>query len=104
MPRRLLDFVGVFGSVYLGVCAVLLVWATVVTVGDSSDESMAGVIPFLAAAPTSFVFLALPANGVVFFTAVLAGAAINAVIIGWCTRALRRGGRPPERPGTYGRQ
>ncbi|WP_405501795.1 SCO4225 family membrane protein [Streptomyces anulatus] len=104
MPRRLRDFVGVFGLVYLGVCAVLLVWATVVTVGDSSDESMAGVIPLLATAPTSFVFLALPANAVVFFTAVLAGAAINAGIIGWCARALRRGGRPPEGPVTYGRQ
>nr|WP_307792705.1 hypothetical protein [Streptomyces sp. HB132] len=66
----------------------------VVTLGDSSDESMAGVIPLLATAPASLLFLMLPANSVVFFTAVVVGAAVNAGIIGWCTRALRRGGRP----------
>lgn len=96
LPRRLCDHVGVFGFVYLGVCAVLLVWAVVVTAGDSSDESMAGVIPLLATAPTSFVFLVLPANSLVFFTAVPVGAAVNAVIIGWCTRALHRDGRPDD--------
>ncbi|WP_371584434.1 hypothetical protein [Streptomyces sp. NBC_01314] len=29
----------------------------------------------------------LPANSVVFFTAVAVGAAVNAAIIGWCTRS-----------------
>ncbi|MFI7083096.1 SCO4225 family membrane protein [Streptomyces anulatus] len=94
VPRRLLDHVGVPALVYLGVCAGLLVWALVVTAGETTDASMAGVIPFLATAPTSLVFLMLPANGFAFFTAIAVGAAINAAIIGWCTRTLRRGGRP----------
>ncbi|MFD8061271.1 SCO4225 family membrane protein [Streptomyces cyaneofuscatus] len=80
--------------------AALLVRAWAVTVADDSDdsddsdESMAGVIPFLATAPVSFVFLMLPANGVVFVIAIVVGAAVNATVIGWCARALRRGGRP----------
>ncbi|WNI29677.1 response regulator transcription factor [Streptomyces sp. ITFR-6] len=41
------------GLVYLGACAVLLVWALVVTAVDSSGESMAGVIPVLATAPAA---------------------------------------------------
>ncbi|WP_405893575.1 hypothetical protein OG272_14710 [Streptomyces sp. NBC_00104] len=94
VPRRLRDHVGVVGLVYLGVCAVLLVWALVVTIGDSTDESMAGVIPLLATAPASLVLLVLPDNIVMAIIAVALGAAVNAAIIGWCTRALRRGGRP----------
>ncbi|ROQ67487.1 hypothetical protein EDD93_1924 [Streptomyces sp. 840.1] len=93
VPRRLRDRVGVVGLVYLGLCAVLLVWALVVTAMDSSDESMAGVIPVLASAPASLVFLVLPDNNAMFITAIALGAAANAAIIGWCTRALRRGGR-----------
>lgn len=93
VPRRLLDHVGVIGLVYLGVCAALLVWALVVTAADSSGESMAGVIPTLATAPASLVFLVLPDHDVMFIAAIALGAAVNATIIGWCTRALRRGGR-----------
>lgn len=92
-PRRLRDHIGVVGLVYLGVCAALLVWALVVTAGDSSGESMAGVIPILATAPASLVFLVLPDSSVMFPIAVALGAGVNAAIIGWCTRALRRGGR-----------
>ncbi|MFE2295049.1 SCO4225 family membrane protein [Streptomyces sp. NPDC059452] len=59
---------------------------------------MAAVIPFLATAPVSFLFLVLPDNGVVFAIAIAiaiaVGAAVNATIIGWCTRTPRRGGRP----------
>ncbi|GAA2662488.1 SCO4225 family membrane protein [Streptomyces vastus] len=94
VPRRLRDHFGVVGLVYLVVCAVLLVWALVVTVADSSDESMAGVIPLLATAPASLVFLVLPDNNVMFISAVAIGAEVNAAIIGWCTRALRRGNSP----------
>lgn len=82
--------------VYLAVVAVLLVWALVVSLGDSSGESMAGVIPLLATAPGSFVFLVLPDNNVMFITAVALGAEVNAAVIGWCARALRRGGGRPD--------
>ncbi|KAB1139339.1 hypothetical protein F7R91_40310 [Streptomyces luteolifulvus] len=80
--------------VYLAICAVLLVWALVVTVGDDSGESMAGVIPMLATAPASLVFLVLPDGPVWFVTAVAIGAGVNAAVIGWCARALRRSDRP----------
>jgi hypothetical protein len=94
LPRRLRDHVGVVGLAYLGVCAALLAWALVVTIGDSSDESMAGVIPLLATAPASLVLLVLPDSIVMAVVAVALGAVVNAEIIGWCTRALRRGGSP----------
>ncbi|WP_327344497.1 SCO4225 family membrane protein [Streptomyces europaeiscabiei] len=93
VPRRLRDHVGVVGLAYLGVCAVLFVWAVVVTAGESTDASMAGVIPLLATAPVSLVLLVLPDNIVMAVIAVALGAAVNAAIIGWCTRTLRRGGR-----------
>lgn len=93
VPRRLRDHIGIVGLVYLGLCVALLVWALVVTVIDSSGESMAGVIPTLATAPASLVFLVLPDNNVMLITAIALGAAVNAAIIGWCTRALRRGVR-----------
>ncbi|MGP4049983.1 SCO4225 family membrane protein [Streptomyces sp. 2A115] len=92
--RRLRDHIGVVGLAYLVVCVVLLVWALMVTAGDSSGESMAGVIPLLATAPASLVFLVLPDNNVMFISAVAFGAEVNVEIIGWCTRALRRGRRP----------
>ncbi len=93
VPRRLRDHIGVVGLVYLGACAALLVWALVVTAVDSSGESMAGVIPVLATAPAGLVFLVLPGGKVMFIAAIALGAGINAAIIGWCTRTLRRGGR-----------
>lgn len=93
VARRLRDHLGVVGLVYLGACAVLLVWALVVTAIDSSGESMVGVIPVLATAPASLVFLVLPGGTGMFIAAVALGAGVNAAIIGWCTRALRRGGR-----------
>ena len=65
-----------------------------VTARDSSDESVAGVLPLLATAPTSLVLLVLPDNNVMLIPAIALGAAVNAAIIGWCTRALHRGGRP----------
>lgn len=74
--------------------AALLVWAFAVTVSDSSGESMAGVIPLLATAPTSLVFLWLPDHPAMLVAAVLFGALVNAAVIGWCARALRRGNRP----------
>ncbi|GGX24113.1 SCO4225 family membrane protein [Streptomyces lomondensis] len=77
--------------VYLAVCAILLAWALTVTLMDSSDESMAGVIPLLATAPASLVLLVLPDHGSMLITAVAVGALVNAAIIGTCARALRRG-------------
>ncbi|MFE6162960.1 SCO4225 family membrane protein [Streptomyces sp. NPDC056486] len=76
---------------YLAVCAALLVWALVVTAADSSDESMAGVIPLLATAPASFVLLVLPDGAAMVILAVAVGALVNAAIINWCARALSRG-------------
>ncbi|MGW2516151.1 SCO4225 family membrane protein [Streptomyces sp. NPDC001617] len=46
-------------------------------------------------APASLVFLLLPDvlsdNMVMFVTAVAIGAEVNAAVIGWCARTLRRG-------------
>lgn len=77
--------------VYLALCAALLIWALAVSAGDSSDESMAGVIPLLATAPFSLVLLALPDGPAMVVLAVAFGALVNAAFIGWCARALRRG-------------
>ncbi|MEV0125029.1 hypothetical protein AB0I16_26430 [Streptomyces sp. NPDC050703] len=78
---------------YAVVCVGLLIWAVVVTAMDSTDESMAGVIPLLATAPTSLLFLALPDGAAYFAAAVVAGTLINAAIIRWCGHALSRGAR-----------
>lgn len=93
-PRRLRQVLGeVAALVYLAICAVLLVWAVVVTVGDGSGESMAGVIPLLATAPASLVLLVLPDGVAMLVVAVVLGALVNATVMGWCARALRRGDR-----------
>ncbi len=76
---------------YAVLCVALLIWAVVVTAMDSTDESMAGVIPLLATAPTSLLFLALPEGPAYFVAAILIGALTNAAIIRWCGRALSRG-------------
>lgn len=81
----------VFARVYLAVCAVLLVGAYVVSATDSSDESMAGVIPVLATAPVSVLLFVLPDSTAAIIVAVAAGALVNATIIGLCARTLRRG-------------
>ncbi|MEV0776369.1 SCO4225 family membrane protein [Streptomyces sp. NPDC050433] len=79
----------IFARVYLGICAVLLVGAYVVTATDSSDESMAGVIPALATAPASLVMLVLPDHRATIVVGVAFGALVNATVIGLCSRALR---------------
>ncbi|WUI52118.1 hypothetical protein OHS59_23720 [Streptomyces sp. NBC_00414] len=90
MGRALGD---VFALVYLAVCAGLLVWAVVVSTRDSPDASMAGVIPLLATAPGSFVpLMLLPEGAATFVGTVAFGAVLNALVIGVCARALRRGG------------
>ncbi|MGI5472827.1 SCO4225 family membrane protein [Streptomyces sp. CA-132043] len=76
---------------YLVVCAALLVWAVVVSYGDNPDASFAGVVPTIATAPVSLVMLALPDDFSMFFLPVIVGALVNAVIIGWCARALGQG-------------
>ncbi|MEU8649268.1 SCO4225 family membrane protein [Streptomyces sp. NPDC048737] len=94
LPRRLGHALGdVVALVYLTACAALLVWAIVASVTDESGESMAGVIPLLATVPGSLLFLALPDGAAMFVLAVVLGALLNAVVIGWCSRALRCGGR-----------
>ncbi|WP_405870880.1 MULTISPECIES: SCO4225 family membrane protein [unclassified Streptomyces] len=98
-PRRLREAVGdVVALVYLALCAGLLVWALVVTAGDGSGESMAGVIPLLATAPASLVLLVLPDGAAMLVLAVVVGALVNATVIGLCARALRRGNRPDPAP------
>ncbi|MFC8826806.1 SCO4225 family membrane protein [Streptomyces sp. NPDC057137] len=92
LSHRLRHALGdIFALVYLAVCAALLVWALVVSATDSTDESMAGVIPILATAPASMVLFALPDNTAMIVVAVAFGALVNATIIGLCARALRRG-------------
>ncbi|MCX4911629.1 SCO4225 family membrane protein [Streptomyces sp. NBC_00878] len=94
-PRRLRQLLGeVAALVYLAVCAALLVWSYAVSVGDDSGGSMAGIIPLFAAAPASFVLLVLPDNVMAPVISVAFGALVNAVVIGWCARALRRGDSP----------
>ncbi|MFI8305480.1 SCO4225 family membrane protein [Streptomyces sp. NPDC085927] len=92
---RRVFFGDVLALVYLGICAALLVWAVVVTVaGAGEDASFAGIIPLLAAAPVSLVLFGLPGGAMTFIGAVAGGALVNAAVIGWCARVLRRGGRP----------
>ncbi|MFF1921857.1 SCO4225 family membrane protein [Streptomyces sp. NPDC058221] len=81
----------VIALVYLVACAGLLIWACVVTAIDDSGESMAGVVPLLASAPVSLVLLMLPGGTATLVLAGALGALVNAAIIRWCARALRRG-------------
>lgn len=83
-----------FGTVaarfYLVVCALLLGWALV----GASDGSMALVIPMFATIPTSLVLLlVLPGTGTMFLLSIVLGALANALVIGWCARTLRGGGK-----------
>ncbi|MEU3192797.1 hypothetical protein ABZ686_19665 [Streptomyces sp. NPDC006992] len=75
---------------YLTVCVGLIGWAVAVTAWDESGESMAGVIPTFATLPLSLIVLALPLpDGPWGFVPLLLGCAlVNAVLIGWCVRAL----------------
>ncbi|WP_326675353.1 SCO4225 family membrane protein [Streptomyces sp. NBC_01237] len=79
----------VVALVYLGACAILLIWALTADAGD--DASFAGVIPTLATAPVSLVLLVLPDHISMAVLAIALGALVNAVLIGWCVRTLRRG-------------
>ncbi|MER7489197.1 hypothetical protein ABTY20_25470 [Streptomyces sp. NPDC126497] len=77
--------------VYLVACALLLGWALV----TASDGSMALVVPMFATLPTSLVLLlVLPEGGAVFLLSMVLGALVNALVIGWCARTLRRGNAP----------
>lgn len=92
---RRVFFGDVLALVYLGLCAALLVWAIGVPVVEAGeDASFAGVIPLLATAPVSLVFLGLPGGVVTFIGAVVGSALLNAAVISWCARTLRRGGGP----------
>ncbi|MFF9488397.1 SCO4225 family membrane protein [Streptomyces sp. NPDC014676] len=77
--------------IYLAGWALLLGWALVV----ASEGSMAVVIPLFATLPASLVLLiVLPEGGMMFLLSIVLGALINAMVIGWCARALRRGDTP----------
>ena len=77
--------------IYLAGCALLLGWALV----TASDGSVAAVVPVFATVPSSLVLLLLlPEGGTMFLLSIVLGALINAVVIGWCARALRRGSTP----------
>ncbi|KOT42612.1 hypothetical protein ADK41_07270 [Streptomyces caelestis] len=77
--------------VYLTACVLLLGWALVV----SSEGSMAVVVPLFATLPASLVLLlVLPEGDMTFLLSLVLGALVNAMIIGWCARVLRRGGSP----------
>ncbi|WP_030864776.1 SCO4225 family membrane protein [Streptomyces sp. NRRL S-37] len=82
---------GTAARIYLTCCALLFGWAVV----TASDESMAAVVPLFATAPSSVVLLfLLPEADTTFLLSILLGALINAMIIGWCARVLRRGNNP----------
>ncbi|MFD7284763.1 SCO4225 family membrane protein [Streptomyces sp. NPDC059863] len=90
-PRIVRQALGsVLARVYLAVCAVLTVWAVVVSLGDNPDASFAGVVPLIATAPVSLIVIVLPDHTSMIFIAIGLGALVNAVVIGWCARALRR--------------
>ncbi len=79
--------------VYLAFIAALVIWVYVDSAGEHEDASFAGVIPLLATAPASVLVLLPPEFPGMFVVAVTVGALVNAVVIGWCSRRLRRGGR-----------
>jgi hypothetical protein len=83
-----------FALAYLLLCVGLVVWALAVSAADDSGESMAGVVPLLATAPASLVFLVLPDGAAMLVVSMVVGALVNASVIGWCARALSRGNRP----------
>lgn len=87
--RRALGTVA--ARIYLTACALLLGWALVA----ASDGSMAIVVPLFATLPASLVLLLLlPEGDAVFLLSMVLGALVNAMIIGWCARVLRRGSNP----------
>ena len=86
--RRALGTVA--ARIYLTACALLLGWALVA----ASDGSMAIVVPLFATLPASLVLLLLPEGDAAFLLSMVLGALVNAMIIGWCARVLRRGSNP----------
>ncbi|MFF5157756.1 SCO4225 family membrane protein [Streptomyces sp. NPDC000348] len=87
--RRALGTVA--ARVYLTACALLLGWALLA----ASDGSMAMVVPLFATVPAGLVLLlVLPEGDTTFLLSIVLGALVNALVIGWCARALRRGGTP----------
>lgn len=99
LPRRRRPAPGdIVALVYLVGCVALLVWAFAMSSDDGSDGSMAAVLPLLATAPVSFVWMLLPEGAAMLVVAVLLGGLANAALIRWCARVLRRGNRPDPAP------
>ncbi|MGK5446081.1 SCO4225 family membrane protein [Streptomyces radiopugnans] len=80
---------------YLALCGSLLVWVLAdAFLVSHEDASMAGVVPLLATAPLSMLFLLAPGEGILtYLSVVVVSALANAALINWCVRALGRGGR-----------
>lgn len=85
----------VFARVYLVAVVLMCVWAVVVTLGDNPDASFAGVVPVVATLPVSLLVVLPPDHWSMLFLPIALGALVNAVVIGWCARALSR-----PRPGS----
>ncbi|GHE83807.1 MULTISPECIES: SCO4225 family membrane protein [Streptomyces] len=81
---------------YLAGCAAVTVWALVDAATDDSGESLALIFPVLATAPVGLILLVTPDGLPAFLLAVVLGALVNAAVIGWCARALRRGEKTPD--------
>lgn len=80
----------VFAQVYLGALLVLCVWAYFAS-GAGPDASMAGVWPMFATAPVSLVLILLPGETLPIVAGIVVGGLVNAFVLGWCARVLRRG-------------
>ncbi|MFD5872191.1 SCO4225 family membrane protein [Streptomyces sp. NPDC060322] len=76
---------------YLIACALMLAWAILA----ASEGSMALVLPLVASAPVGILLLlVLPDGAGMFCLSIVLGALVNALVVGWCARALRRGHTP----------
>ncbi|AQU66001.1 SCO4225 family membrane protein [Streptomyces niveus] len=80
----------VFARLYLVAVVLLTVWVLVVDSGDNPDASFAGVVPVIATLPVSLLLIVLPEHWSMLFLPIALGALVNAVVIGWCARALGR--------------
>ncbi|MFJ4785749.1 SCO4225 family membrane protein [Streptomyces sp. NPDC088794] len=89
--RRLRHYLTDFVALgYLAVCAGLLGWLLFLFLDPDADIGFAPVVPAFATAPASFVWFLLPDSTVLLFVALAFGALVNATVIGWCSRTLRR--------------
>ncbi|PJE95494.1 hypothetical protein CUT44_23110 [Streptomyces carminius] len=80
---------------YLALCGALLIWAAFDTAFvDHEDASFAALWPLLATAPTSVLLVFLPPAGNLagYVLLISVAALVNAAVLNWCVRAMRRSG------------